>query len=77
MLAEVVADPAADISAVSHFTLYDMFIKRILRREEEKSVCRQFSAAVRTHFMRLLAWWLWTEKKTRTFANSNGYSPAF
>ena len=68
MLAEVVADPAADISAVSRFTLYDLFIKQILRREEEKAVRSQFSAAVRTHFMRLLAWWLWTEKKTRTFA---------
>jgi hypothetical protein len=68
MLAEVVADPTANISAISRFSLYDMFIKRILRREEEKSARRHLGSQERTHFMRLLAWWLWTEKKTRTFA---------
>jgi len=68
MLAEVVADPDADISTISRFSLYDMFIKRILRREEEKSARRHLGSQQRTHFMRLLAWWLWTEKKTRTFA---------
>jgi hypothetical protein len=68
MLAEVVADPQADIRAISRFTLYDLFIKRILRREEEKAVRRNLGSAERTHFMRLLAWWLWTIKRTRTFA---------
>jgi hypothetical protein len=68
MLAEVVADPAADVSSLSRFTLYDMFIRRALRREEEKSARQQLGAADRINFMRLLAWWLWTEKKTRTFA---------
>lgn len=33
MLAEVVGDPRADIKAISRFSLYDLFIKRILRRE--------------------------------------------
>lgn len=70
MLAEVVADPNANVSALSRFTLYDLFIKRILRREEEKSARRHLSTNQRIHFMRLLAWWLWTEKKTRTFAAS-------
>jgi hypothetical protein len=68
MLAEVAADPAADISSLSRFTLYDMFIRRALRREEEKSARQLLGAADRIDFMRLLAWWLWTEKKTRTFA---------
>jgi hypothetical protein len=68
MLAEVVADPTNDISNISRFTLYDMFIKLVLRREEQKSIRRHLDAAKRLHFMRLLAWWLWTEKKTRTFA---------
>jgi hypothetical protein len=68
MLAEVVADPSADVSAISRFTLYDLFIRRILRREEEKSARKHLGTAERIHFMRLLAWWLWTEKKTRTFA---------
>ena len=67
MLAEVVADPNADVSALSRFTLYDLFIQRILRREEEKSARKHLSTKQRIHFMRLLAWWLWTEKKTRTF----------
>jgi hypothetical protein len=68
MLAEVVADPGADVSAISRFSLYDLFIRRILRREEEKSARQHLGTAQRIHFMRLLAWWLWTEKKTRTFA---------
>jgi hypothetical protein len=68
MLAEVVADPNADLSAISRFTLYDLFIRRILRREEEKSARKHLGATERIHFMRLLAWWLWTSKKTRTFA---------
>jgi NACHT domain len=68
MLAEVVADPAADVSSLSRFTLYDMFIRRVLGREEEKSTRQQLGAGARINFMRLLAWWLWTEKKTRTFA---------
>lgn len=68
MLAEVAADPDADLSAISRFTLYELFIKRVLRREEEKSVRRHLGTAQRLHFMRLLAWWLWTVKKTRTFA---------
>jgi NACHT domain-containing protein len=67
MLAEVVADPGADISSISRFTLYDMFIRRVLRREEEKSARRQIGTSARLNFMRLLAWWLWTDKKTRTF----------
>ena len=70
MLAEVAADPDVDLSAISRFILYDLFIKRILRREEEKSVRRHLGTAERLHFMRLLAWWLWTVKKTRTFASS-------
>jgi hypothetical protein len=68
MLAEVVADPVADVSAISRFSLYDLFIRRILRREEEKSARQHLGTVQRIHFMRLLAWWLWTEKKTRTFA---------
>jgi hypothetical protein len=68
LLAEVVADPSADVSAISRFTLYDLFIRRILRREEEKSARKHLGTPERIHFMRLLAWWLWTEKKTRTFA---------
>jgi NACHT domain len=68
MLAEVVADPTNNIANISRFTLYDMFIKLVLRREEQKSVRRHLDATKRLHFMRLLAWWLWTEKKTRTFA---------
>lgn len=68
MLAEVAADPDADLSAISRFTLYELFIKSILRREEEKAARRHLGATQRIHFMRLLAWWLWTVKKTRTFA---------
>lgn len=68
MLAEVVADPQFDISKISRFGLYSLFIQKILRREEEKAVRRHLGTAQRMHFMRLLAWWLWTEKKTRTFA---------
>jgi hypothetical protein len=68
MLAEVVADQNTNIADISRFSLYDMFIKLVLRREEEKSVRRHLDATKRLHFMRLLAWWLWTEKKTRTFA---------
>jgi len=68
MLADVAADPSADISSISRFTLYDMFIRRVLRREEEKTARKQLTTAARLNFMRLLAWWLWTEKKTRTFS---------
>jgi hypothetical protein len=68
MLAEVAADPDADLSAVSRFTLYELFIKSILRREEVKAARRHLGTSQRLHFMRLLAWWLWTVKKTRTFA---------
>jgi NACHT domain len=68
MLAEVAADPNANLSAISRFTLYELFIKSILRREEEKAARRHLGTAQRLHFMRLLAWWLWTVKKTRTFA---------
>jgi hypothetical protein len=67
MLAEVAADPDADLSNISRFTLYELFIKSILRREEEKAARRHLGTAQRIHFMRLLAWWLWTVKKTRTF----------
>ena len=67
MLAEVAADPDADLSDISRFTLYELFIKSILRREEEKAARRHLGTAQRIHFMRLLAWWLWTVKKTRTF----------
>lgn len=68
MLAEVAADPDADLSAISRFTLYELFIRSILRREEEKAARQHLGTAQRIHFMRLLAWWLWTVKKTRTFA---------
>src|ERR1043165_993227 len=68
MLAEVVAEPKFDLSKISRFNLYSMFIQKILRREEEKAARRHLGTPQRTHFMRLLAWWLWTEKKTRTFA---------
>jgi NACHT domain len=68
MLAEVAADPDADLSAISRFTLYELFIRSILRREEEKAARKHLGTAQRIHFMRLLAWWLWTVKKTRTFA---------
>jgi hypothetical protein len=68
MLAEVVADPEFDISKISRFSLYALFIQKVLRREEEKAVRRHLGTPQRMHFMRLLAWWLWTEKKTRTFA---------
>jgi hypothetical protein len=67
MLAEVAADPDANLSAISRFTLYDLFIRSILRREEEKAARKHLGTAQRLHFMRLLAWWLWTVKKTRTF----------
>jgi hypothetical protein len=67
MLAEVAADPDADLSNISRFTLYELFIKSILRREEQKAARRHLGTAQRIHFMRLLAWWLWTVKKTRTF----------
>ncbi|MVT69461.1 NACHT domain-containing protein [Bradyrhizobium pachyrhizi] len=68
MLAEVAADPDADLSAISRFTLYELFIRSILRREEEKAARKHVGTSQRIHFMRLLAWWLWTVKKTRTFA---------
>jgi hypothetical protein len=68
MLAEVAADPNADLSGISRFMLYELFIKRILRREEEKAARRHLGTSQRLHFMRLLAWWLWTVKKTRTFS---------
>jgi hypothetical protein len=67
MLAEVVADPQFDITKISRFGLYSLFIQKILRREEDKPVRQQLGTPQRMHFMRLLAWWLWTEKKTRTF----------
>ena len=68
MLAEVAADPDADLSAISRFTLYELFIRSILRREEAQAARKHLGTAQRIHFMRLLAWWLWTVKKTRTFA---------
>jgi hypothetical protein len=68
MLAEVVAEPDVPIASISRFNLYNLFITRILRREEEKNARKHLGSPQRRHFMRLLAWWLWTEKKTRTFA---------
>jgi hypothetical protein len=67
MLAEIVTDPHAQISNISRFTLYELFIKKILRREEEKTARKFLGSDARIKFMRYLAWWLWTEKKTRTF----------
>jgi hypothetical protein len=67
MLAEVVAEPDFDLTKISRFSLYSMFIRKVLRREEEKSARRHLGTSQRMHFMRLLAWWLWTEKKSRTF----------
>ena len=67
MLAEIVNDPGIDLGKISRFTLYDLFIKKILRREEQKSARRHLSSSDQLQFMRQLAWWLWTDKKTRTF----------
>ena len=67
MLAEIVNEPGSNLAKMSRFTLYDLFIKKILRREEEKSARRHLSSSDRLQFMRQLAWWLWTDKKTRTF----------
>jgi hypothetical protein len=67
MLAEIVNEPDIDLAKLSRFTLYDLFIKKILRRETQKSARRGLSSDSRLQFMRQLAWWLWTDKKTRTF----------
>jgi hypothetical protein len=69
MLAEILTDLDPSAESLSRFSLYDIFIRKILRREEEKAARRFISIENRLRFMRHLAWWLWTAKRTRTFTS--------
>jgi hypothetical protein len=70
MLAEILTDIDPSSESLSRFSLYDVFIRKILRREEQKAARRSISIENRLRFMRHLAWWLWTAKKTRTFTST-------
>ena len=69
MLADVIASPdnASRLRISSRYDLYDAFIDGCLRRETRKRSRRLISREIRRDFMRHLAWWLWCEKRTRTF----------
>jgi hypothetical protein len=68
MLAEIATDPAVPLVAFSRFELYQVFITRIIEREQLKRVRQSISDEKRRLFIRKIAWWLWTT------ASSTGFS---
>ena len=61
MLTDIAIDPLVELYAFTRYELYDIFITRIIEREQEKSSRRYFSYAQRRDFIRRVAWWLWTK----------------
>jgi hypothetical protein len=68
MLAEIATDPSVPLVAFTRFELYQVFITRIIEREQLKRVRQSISDEKRRLFIRKIAWWLWTT------ASSTGFS---
>ena len=67
MYASIIANPKNMVDISGKFELYEAFISECINREQEKDERRKTSASDRREFMRDVAWWLWTVKRTRTF----------
>jgi hypothetical protein len=68
MLAEIATDPSVPLVAFTRFELYQVFITRIIEREQLKRVRQSISDEKRRLFIRKIAWWLWTTAASTGFS---------
>jgi hypothetical protein len=72
MLCEIAADSRIDLSGISKYRLYDLFVHYLIEREiDKKGRYPGFDIKVRRRFASAVAWWLWDRgmSSTTTFAD--------
>jgi hypothetical protein len=76
MLADIAADTTVGLREFSRFELYEIFITRLVEREQTKAVRQKISVEARREFIRNVAWWLWHQGSASGF-NSSDLPPSY
>jgi hypothetical protein len=71
MLADIAADITIRLREFSRFELYEIFITRLVDREQTKAARQQISVEDRRAFIRGVAWWLWQRSSSSGFHSTD------